>query len=58
MRALYFFCFQNMILLTNIFEKHTAAVPESEIKLAMECRNDFLKRFSKNDFEEEHDGKF
>jgi phage-related protein len=57
-RILYFFCFQNIIILTNVFEKHTAEVPESEIKLAMNCRNDFLKRFSEKDFEEDEHGKF
>ena len=57
-RILYFFCFQNIIVLTNVFEKHTAAVPESEIRLAMDYRNDFLKRFTGKDFEEEDDGKF
>jgi phage-related protein len=46
-RILYFFCFQNQIILTNNFDKHTDEVPESEIKLAKKRREDFLRRFPK-----------
>jgi phage-related protein len=45
-RILYFFCYQNIIVLTNVFEKHTGTVPESEIILAKTCRIDFLARYS------------
>ena len=39
-RILYFFCYQNIIVLTNVFEKHTDKVPKAEIKLAKESRVD------------------
>jgi phage-related protein len=48
-RILYFFCFKDIIVLTNAFEKHTNAVPESEIKSAKESRADFLARFKETD---------
>ncbi|MDR2210308.1 MAG: type II toxin-antitoxin system RelE/ParE family toxin [Spirochaetaceae bacterium] len=51
-RILYFFCFQNIIVLTNIFEKHTNTVPESEIKLAMVYRADFFSRYSEMSIKE------
>ena len=31
-RILYFFCYKDIIILTNIFDKHTDRVPKSEIK--------------------------
>jgi phage-related protein len=52
-RILYFFCYQNIIVLTNVFEKHTDTVPESEITLAKTCRDDFLSRYSEKDIKEE-----
>jgi phage-related protein len=52
-RILYFFCYQNVIVLTNVFEKHTDAVPESEIALAKMYRADFLSRYSEKDTKEE-----
>jgi phage-related protein len=52
-RILYFFCYQSIIVLTNVFEKHTGAVPESEITLAKICREDFLSRYSEKDIKEE-----
>jgi len=48
-RVLYFFCYQNIIVLTNVFDKHTNKVPKEEIKLAKENRTDFLKRFSEEE---------
>jgi phage-related protein len=48
-RILYFFCYQNIIVLTNIFEKNTDKVPKDQIKLAKENRSDFLSRFSEKD---------
>ncbi|MDR2476377.1 MAG: type II toxin-antitoxin system RelE/ParE family toxin [Treponema sp.] len=48
-RILYFFCYQNTIILTNVFEKHTDKVPGSEIRTAKKRRADFLARFSEKD---------
>jgi phage-related protein len=48
-RVLYFFCYQNIIVLTNVFEKHSDKVPKEQIKLAKENRTDFLNRFSEKD---------
>ena len=48
-RILYFFCYQNIIVLTNIFDKYTNTVPEEHIKRAKEYKIDFLNRFSEND---------
>jgi len=45
-RILYFFCYQNTIVLTNVFDKHSAKVPKSKIRLAKESRIDFLSRFT------------
>jgi phage-related protein len=52
-RILYFFCYQNIIVLTNVFEKHTSAIPESEIALAKIYRTDFLARYSEEDIKKE-----
>ena len=51
-RILYFFCYQEFIVLTNAFDKHSAKVPEEQIKLAKENRADFLSRFSEKDIRE------
>jgi len=48
-RILYFFCYKNIIVLTNIFDKHTDKVPKSEIKLVKRNRDDFLLRFTEQD---------
>jgi hypothetical protein len=45
-RILYFFCYRDIIVLTNVFEKHNDTVPESEITLAKTYRSDFLARYS------------
>jgi hypothetical protein len=47
-RILYFFCYQNIIVLTNVFDKHSDKVPKKQIKIAKENRLDFLSRFSEN----------
>jgi phage-related protein len=47
-RILYFFCYQDIIVLTNAFDKHTKKVPIGKIELAKESRTDFLARFSEN----------
>jgi len=45
-RFLYFFCYRDLIVLTNCFIKNIKQVPEKEIKRAMKARDDFLKRYS------------
>ncbi|MCL2381858.1 MAG: type II toxin-antitoxin system RelE/ParE family toxin [Treponema sp.] len=45
-RFLYFFCYKNIIVLTNVFDKYTQEVPKNEIKLAKSNREDFLNRFN------------
>jgi phage-related protein len=50
-RILYFFVFQNYIILTHSFTKKTSSVPKSEIQKAKKCREDFVQRFKNiNDF--------
>jgi hypothetical protein len=51
-RILYFFCYQNIIVLTNVFDKHSDKVPIEQINLAKENRTDFLNRFLEKDIEE------
>ncbi|GHV78142.1 hypothetical protein AGMMS49942_29630 [Spirochaetia bacterium] len=53
-RILYFFCYQNSIVLTNVFEKHTDAVPEAEINTAKDRRTDFIARFPESDIRRTH----
>jgi phage-related protein len=48
-RILYFFCFKDIVVLTNVFEKHTSVVPELEIIIAKKRRADFLARFKESD---------
>jgi phage-related protein len=48
-RILYFFCYLNTIVLTNVFVKNSDKVPKEQIKLAKENRADFLSRFSEKD---------
>jgi len=48
-RILYFFCYKNMIIFTNVFDKHTDKVPKSEIKTAKNNRADMLKRFTEQE---------
>jgi phage-related protein len=48
-RVLYFFCYKNIIVLTNVFEKHTDKVPKSEIKTAKKNRDDFLDRYTEQE---------
>ena len=55
-RILYFFCYQNIIILTNVFVKHSDKVPKEQIRIAKENRKDFLNRFSEKDIlESTHD---
>ena len=53
-RVLYFFCFQNILVLTNVFDKHTDKVPMVQIKLAKENRADFMNRFLEKDIKEKN----
>jgi len=48
-RILYFFCYKDIIILTNVFEKHTDKVPKSEIKTAKKNRDDFLDRYTEQE---------
>jgi phage-related protein len=43
-RVLYFFCNRRDIVLTHGFKKKVARVPETEIKRARKCREDWLGR--------------
>ena len=51
-RTLYFFCFDDYIVLTNAFTKKTNKVPDKEIEKALKYKQDFLQRFNKNNIEE------
>ena len=46
-RTLYFFCYDDYIVLTHTFIKKTDKVPENEIARAIKYKNDFLARFNK-----------
>jgi len=48
-RTLYFFCYQEFIVLTHSFAKNDSAVPEIQIKKAKAARTDFLKRYNEKD---------
>lgn len=52
-RSLYFFCYQEYIVLTHFFEKKTKRVPKKEITKAKTYRFDFLARYSKEILDEE-----
>jgi len=45
-RILYFFCYRDFIILTNIFVKTSDKVPVKEINKAKLLRADFLRRFN------------
>jgi len=47
-RTLYFFCYENYIVLTHIFIKTTQLVPEKEIDKALAYKEDFLQRYNKD----------
>ena len=51
-RALYFFCFQDYIVLTHAFVKLVDRVPETEIRRAKTCRADFLSCFDEQKLKE------
>ena len=48
-RILYFFCYKDLIILTNVFVKHSDKVPKSEIKTAKNNRDDFLGRYTERE---------
>ena len=48
-RILYFFCYKDIIILTNVFEKHTDKVPKSEIIAAKKNRDDFFDRYTEQE---------
>lgn len=50
-RVLYFFCYQKFIVLYEAFLKNTQKVPEKYISKAIEYRNGFLSRVSKEKLE-------
>jgi phage-related protein len=56
-RILYFFCFKDIIILTNALEKYTSVVPKAEITVAKNRREDFLNRFTESDMKENKDEK-
>jgi hypothetical protein len=45
-RVLYFFCFREFIILTNVFVKTSDKVPLKEINKAKLLRADFFRRFN------------
>ncbi len=45
-RILYFFCFKNFIILTNVFTKISNRIPKSEINKSKKYRKDFFNRFN------------
>jgi hypothetical protein len=51
-RILYFFCYRDFIVLTNVLSKNTAKVPESEIRRAKRCRDDFTARIDEEKLRE------
>ncbi len=51
-RVLYFFCYQEYIVLTHPFTKTTDKVPTAEITKANAFRMDFLKRFNEKNLRE------
>ena len=48
-RVLYFFCYQNIIVLTNVFDKNSDRVPKDQIRLAKKRRKDYIDRFSEEE---------
>ena len=51
-RTLYFFCFENYIILTHTFYKRTDEVPVNEINRALKCKQDILTRYNKDTIED------
>jgi phage-related protein len=53
-RILYFFCFEDFIILTNVFTKKTQKVPEKQIKIAKQYRDNFMKKYTQTKLMEEY----
>ena len=51
-RALYFFCYRDFIILTHAFVKRTQDVPKAEIHKAQRLRADFLSRYDEQKLRE------
>ena len=51
-RTLYFFCYEFYIVLTHSFIKTSKKIPDKEINKALKYKDDFLKRYNKNNIEE------
>ncbi len=54
-RILYFFCFREFIVLTNVFTKSTERVPSRELRRARKLRSEFLRRKTEKDIREEYE---
>jgi phage-related protein len=53
-RTLYFFCFENYIILTHTFVKRTQEVPNAEIEKALRYKIDFIQRYNINTIDEDY----
>jgi phage-related protein len=54
-RTLYFFCFEDYIILTHTFAKITDKIPEIEIKKSIKYKENFLQKYnSKENLEEDY----
>ena len=51
-RTLYFFCYNDYIVLTHTFIKKTQKVPTNEINKALKYKNNFLERYSLENIKE------
>jgi phage-related protein len=51
-RTLYFFCFNDYIVLTHTFIKKTEKIPKNEINKAIKYKNNFLEKYNITNIEE------
>ncbi|MGA2297954.1 MAG: type II toxin-antitoxin system RelE/ParE family toxin [FCB group bacterium] len=51
-RTLYFFCYENYIILSHSFIKNTNKIPKAEINKAIKLKNDFISRYNITNIEE------
>ena len=51
-RTLYFFCYEDYIVLTHTFIKRTKQVPEKEIDRALAYKENFLEKYSQINIKE------
>ena len=51
-RTLYFFCYDNYIVLTHTFIKKTQEVPDKQIEKAIKYKTDFLQRYNLKNIDE------